>query len=162
MKDADKLKLEFEKILEFAKLGDAFVEKTNLSISAWSICEHLDHLLKVGQNILQDVLDQKFQANAQPISFLGKIVLFFEFIPRGKAKAPKIVAGSKVSANDLISRSIFCINLINKIKLAKNCLDNNPPLKSHPYFGGLSSKQWLKFMSIHNRHHFKIISKIKA
>ena len=78
------------------------------------------------------------------------------YIPRGKAKAPKVVLPpNHFSAEDLFSQ----------LKLAKKQIESTKqlPKKSyftHHIFGMLSKKQTLYFLAMHTNHHLKIIKDI--
>jgi hypothetical protein len=77
-------------------------------------------------------------------------------IPRGKAKAPKVVIPTQVATQEeLIAKLEAAQNNISKLdSFSENQFFN------HPYFKDLNVKQAKKFLTIHTNHHLKIIEDI--
>ncbi|MEO6537569.1 MAG: hypothetical protein ABIT07_13030, partial [Ferruginibacter sp.] len=77
-------------------------------------------------------------------------------IPRGRAKAPKVVQPvGEINAEDItgiLQQTKLNINSLKDMK------DNH--YFAHPYFGKLNLKPTIKFLRIHTHHHLKIINDI--
>ncbi|MBP9838588.1 MAG: DinB family protein [Proteobacteria bacterium] len=126
-------------------------------ISTWSIAEHIDHSLKVHNNILNAIKEGKNDENYIPLKLIGRVVLLTNFIPRGKAKTPEKVAPDKKDNSRLLTdladtKSTF--NNFDAKDLEKQMFIN------HPVFGSLNPQQWIRFLYIHQYHHLKIIREI--
>ena len=132
------------------------LEKTNSKISSSSIGWQIDHCLLVINGII-DQLEVSNPSAFEPKFNLPKFIVFTTGkIPRGKARAPKIVMPVDVATAD---------ELKSKIELAKtNILKlNSFPINAHfkhPFFNDLNTKQTEKFLAIHTKHHLKIIEDI--
>ena len=74
-----------------------YLEQRNLKISKASVVWQLDHSLKVFNGVVSvlEASDPKRYVNN--FSLLGKILLRINFIPRGKAKAPKYLASPETN-----------------------------------------------------------------
>ncbi|WP_299337472.1 DUF1569 domain-containing protein [uncultured Psychroserpens sp.] len=131
-------------------------QKADLNISKSNIAWHLDHSLKVvngvtGMLVKSDVKDYKSNFNKWRLICFG-----FNFIPRGRGKAPKVVRPPEIVKVEDIKQ---------QLEQAKSNID---PLKDvpkhanfkHPVFGVLNKKQTLKFIKLHTQHHLKIIDDI--
>ena len=85
---------------------------------------------------------------------------FFVFlsktIPRGKAKAPKVVIPTNEITLEALQESLA--NTYGAITYLKDCEENQYFM--HPFFGQLNKKQTIKFLAIHTEHHLKIIRDI--
>lgn len=149
----DKIQQQFHFIASVIEDG-AKSQVTNLSVSKWSVSEHIDHLLKAAERILTQ-LQTKEKRATKPQNLIGKIILLVGVIPKGR-QSPKAVAGEPKSASELLES-------LSKVTSLLGAVDFDS-LKfatfDHHVFGGLNGKQWLRFMVIHNNHHFKIIKKI--
>lgn len=128
-------------------------QKFNLNVSNNTIGWQIDHSLMVINGIIEqlETLDsRKFQPKW---SFSKFLVFTTGNIPRGKAKAPKMVTPIYSASQ----KELFL-----KLELAKNnCLKlatfpKNSFFK-HPYFHDLNVKQAERFLVIHTKHHLKII-----
>jgi len=131
-------------------------EKTNVAISQSSIGWHIDHSLMV----INGIIDQLKKSNPEQYKWrLNWNRIFIQSInkiPRGKAKAPKVVQPLKTATAAL---------LISKLEIAKNSLVDLETLNAnsyftHPYFGDLNLKNTLWFLNLHTNHHLKIIKDI--
>ena len=131
-------------------------EKTNVAISQSSIGWHIDHSLMV----INGIIDQLKKSNPEQYKWrLNWNRIFIQSInkiPRGKAKAPKVVQPIEPATADL---------LISKLEIAKNSLLDLETLNAnsyftHPYFGDLNLKNTLWFLNLHTNHHLKIIKDI--
>ncbi len=131
-------------------------EKQHNAVSAANVGWHIDHIL------LTVLLIVKATKNADPTLYkpsfklFKTIVLLTGKIPRGKAKAPKLVTPNAVATTQM---------LVEKIELAKNYISELNGLHKnnyfeHPYFGHLNVKPTIKFLGIHTNHHLKIINDI--
>jgi hypothetical protein len=133
-----------------------FYEKSNPLVSNSTIGWQIEHSLKTIYQILQVVKNSnpedyqwEFNKNKVLISIIG-------FIPRGKAKAPKVV-----QPDDTISEELL-LSSLQKVKSAFqewNSLHKNAHFP-HPYFGKLNKKSTEWFLNLHTKHHLKIINDI--
>ena len=131
-------------------------DKKNEIISKATVGWHIEHSLKVLSQIIGAVEQSnpenyKWKFNLKRMIFLG-----FNFIPRGKGKAPKtVLPEGEITANSLKTHLEHVKGLIHKIDL----LNPNNYFK-HPYFGDLNLKETKKFIALHTNHHLKIIKDI--
>lgn len=133
------------------------IDKINQQVSKVNIGWHLDHSL----NVILSV--HKAVSNSNPAEFKSSfnltrtLILTTGIIPRGKARAPKVVQSNVTEFKEE--------DLLKKIKQAKSCLvdlleaDNNAHFR-HPYFGDLNKKNTGRFLEVHTRHHLKIVKDI--
>jgi len=130
--------------------------QSNHAISEASVGWHVEHSLLVIKQITATV------AQSEPKLFKSKFNMarFFVFlsktIPRGKAKAPKVVIPSDNITADSLQESLK--NTYQAITYLKDCEVNQYFM--HPFFGQLNKKQTIKFLEIHTEHHLKIIRDI--
>jgi hypothetical protein len=133
-----------------------FHEKSNFSVSNATIGWQIEHSLKTIFQIIQVVKESnpeeyqwKFNKNKLLISVIG-------FIPRGKAKAPKVVL-----PDENITEESLRISL-QKVKTALQEWEsfNKNAHFPHPYFGKLNKKSTEWFLKLHTKHHLKIINDI--
>ena len=131
-------------------------EKTNPKVSNSTIGWQIDHCLLVINGIIGQ-LEISDPSKYQPKWTFPKFMVFTTGkIPRGKAKAPKVVIPTQVATQE---------ELIAKLAAAKNNvlkLDSfsENQFFNHPYFKDLNVKQIKKFLTIHTKHHLKIIQDI--
>ena len=133
-----------------------FYEKTNPSVSNATVGWQIEHSLKTIYQIALAVKNSspkeyqwKFNKSKLFISILG-------FIPRGKAKAPKVVL-----PDENISEESLLLSL-QKVKTALqewDSFDKNACFP-HPFFGNLNKKSTEWFLKLHTNHHLKIVNDI--
>ena len=131
-------------------------EKTNPNVSNSTVGWQIDHCLLVITGILGQ-LEISDPSKYQPKWTFSKFIIFITGkISRGKAKAPKVVIPTQVATQE---------ELLSKLAAAKNNvlkLDtfSENQFFNHPYFKDLNVKQTKKFLTIHTKHHLKIIEDI--
>ena len=131
-------------------------EQPNKAISAASVGWHIEHSLLVIKQITATV------AQSEPKLFKSKFNMsrFFVFllnaIPRGKAKAPKVVIPTDNITAESLQESLK--NTFQAITYLKECEEQQYFM--HPFFGQLNKKQTIKFLARHTEHHLKIIRDI--
>ncbi|MCZ8197199.1 MAG: DUF1569 domain-containing protein [Flavobacterium sp.] len=133
-----------------------FYEKANSSISNSTVGWQIEHSLKT---IYQIVLAVK---NSNPQEYrwkLNKSKLFISilgFIPRGKAKAPKVVLPDENITKESLLSSLQKVKSVLQEwdSFDKNCYF------PHPYFGNLNKKSTEWFLKLHTNHHLKIVNDI--
>ncbi|WP_298120261.1 DUF1569 domain-containing protein [Flavobacterium sp.] len=131
-------------------------EKTNSSVSSSTVGWQIEHSLKTIYQIASVVKNSnpqeyqwKFNKSKLFISILG-------FIPRGKAKAPKVVLPDENISEESLINSLQNVNAI--LEEWKS-FDNDAYFK-HPYFGNLNKKSTMWFLKLHTNHHLKIVNDI--
>jgi hypothetical protein len=130
--------------------------QSNHAISEASVGWHIEHSLLVIKQITATV------AQSEPKLFKSKFnasrffVFLLNTIPRGKAKAPKVVIPSDNITEDALHESLK--NTYQAIAYLKDCQEQQYFM--HPFFGQLNKKQTLRFLAIHTQHHLKIIRDI--
>jgi hypothetical protein len=134
----------------------SYFEKTNPKVSNSTVGWQIDHCLLVINGIIGQ-LEISDPLKYQPKWTFPKFMVFTTGkIPRGKAQAPKVVIPNQVATQE---------ELLSKIAAAKNNvlkLDSfsENQFFNHPYFKDLNVKQTKKFLTIHTKHHLKIIEDI--
>jgi hypothetical protein len=131
-------------------------EKTNVAISQSSIGWHIDHSLMVINGIIDQLKKSSPEQYKWRLNWNRIFIQSVNKIPRGKAKAPKVVQPIEPATADL---------LISKLEIAKKSLVDLETLNvnsyfTHPYFGDLNLKNTLWFLNLHTNHHLKIIKDI--
>ena len=78
-------------------------EAINTNVSKANVAWHLDHSLKVINAVVTTMQNSDPALYENNFSFIGRMLLQFRFIPRGKAKAPKYVTPSEtILIDDII------------------------------------------------------------
>lgn len=132
------------------------LEKTNPNVSISTVGWQIDHCLLVINGIISQ-LEISNPTEFQPKWNFPKFMVFTTGkIPRGKAKAPKVVMPIQVATQDELKA---------KLEVAKNNvlkLDSfsENQFFNHPFFKDLNVKQTKRFLTIHTKHHLKIIEDI--
>ena len=129
---------------------------SNPKISNADIAWHIDHSLKVINNVIIALQKSNPNSYKNDFSFLGKLFFKLGFFPRGKAKAPKHVKPPEV---------ILEVDLISQIQLAKSNVETIANLEEnayfkHPLFGNINTTRVHRFLVLHTNHHLKIINDI--
>jgi hypothetical protein len=131
-------------------------EIRNRAVSNSDIGWQLDHSLKVFNAVSIWIANSKPEDYKRNFNVWRLILFPLCYIPRGKAKAPKIVRPPEViKQEDLISQLQTARTHIVKLKT----LPKKAYFK-HYIFGMLSKKQTLRFLEMHTKHHLKIINDI--
>jgi hypothetical protein len=129
-------------------------------ISSWSVRLQVDHMLKVL------ALGHLTLANGygKPLSrcnFVGRCVLFADWIPRGVGKAPARVVPEERPDAELLDEVRRLRRLFADPELAGSPrFADRTPVFPHPYFGGLDATQGARFLGTHTHHHWKIVRDI--
>ena len=128
----------------------------NQAISEVSVGWHLEHSLLVIKQITATVAQSEPKLYRSKFNVKRFIVFLTKTIPRGKAKAPKVVIPSEEITVDSLQESLK--NTYQAIAYLKDCQEKQYFM--HPFFGQLNKKQTIKFLAIHTEHHLKIIRDI--
>lgn len=131
-------------------------DNKNLDVSKSGVDWHLDHMLKVINNIsnslaISNPSDYKATFNTQRV-----FVHTTGYIPRGAAQAPTSVTPPKIIILDSL-RLQLALARQNLTKIES--LDEHSHIK-HPVFNILNRDQTRRFLEIHTNHHLKIIADI--
>jgi hypothetical protein len=129
-------------------------------ISAWSVGQQIEHIIVVGDSILEALAAQKSSERAKPLTFVGRIVLFSGFIPRGRGRSPEKLRPSGISVEELRSRLQQYRNRLVALRAALSEIASNPARFNHPFFGSFNARQWVRFLDVHQHHHVKIVRDI--
>lgn len=144
-----------ENILQ--ELEEAIIsqEKVNPTVSSSSVGWHIEHSLLVINSVITQMAKSDPSKYRWSFSFWRMLVFMTNKIPRGKAKAPKVVRPAESVPTSLIAQ----------LQLAKQQVDVLDTLSpnhyvEHPYFGHLNLQPTRKFLVIHSQHHLDIIRDI--
>lgn len=128
-------------------------------ISKWSPSEHLDHTIKVTASIVNRLLDRDARRGERPLTFIGRLVLLFGWIPRGAGRSPERVRGTRCNPAELHA-SLAKLEEQLALLTADHLDDARGGIVPHPRFGDLAPNVALRFARIHTRHHLRIVEDI--
>ena len=148
-----------EKLLKLIKQLEKNIPnyaKQQKAISAANVGWHIDHSLLVFVRIITAMETSDPALYKSSFNLKKLLVYTFNKIPRGKAKAPKIVQPTgDITTDELLAHVDAAFK---KIKALNNLQRHHH--FDHPYFGKLNLKETNKFLAIHTNHHLKIINDI--
>ena len=130
--------------------------QSNIAISEVSVGWHIEHSLLVIKQITATVAQSEPKLYKSKFNFSRFFVFLSKTIPRGKAKAPKVVIPVDEITADSLQESLK--NTYQAFTYLKDCEEHQYFM--HPFFGQLNKKQTIKFLAIHTEHHLKIIRDI--
>ena len=130
--------------------------QSNQAISEASVGWHIEHSLLVIKQITATVAQSEPKLYKSKFNMSRFFVFLSNTIPRGKAKAPKVVIPAENITLETLQESLK--NTYQAVAYLKDCQEQQYFM--HPFFGQLNKKQTIKFLAIHTPHHLKIIRDI--
>ncbi len=155
-----------DRAVEVVNWPEARLHAKDERISAWSPAQHVDHLSRILERVLQTVEvlveneDPRILNTGHPV-FAARVVLLAGWIPRGRGVAPdeflpeprpvrhrlrESLAGVRAQAQGLAGRT-------DAVRAA-------PGRIPHPLVGALSAPEWTRFAYVHTKHHLAILDEI--
>ncbi|MFT3910356.1 MAG: hypothetical protein QM737_13105 [Ferruginibacter sp.] len=131
-------------------------DKLNINVSVVNVGWHIEHTLMATVLIIDELLKSDPAKYKWRFNLNRLFVFSINKIPRGSAKAPKIVQPSENMSKERLMKYIEIAK--EKISKTKDLNANNH--FKHPDLGILNYAHAMKFMRIHARHHLKIIEEI--
>ncbi len=128
----------------------------NLQVSQSTVGWQIEHSLLTINGIVRAVQQSNPKDYNWKFSLMKLVVLAMKKIPRGKAKAPKVVVPKALINNENLQEHL------SKTRDAIKALEvvSKDHFFEHPYFGKLKLKETIRFLQIHTRHHLNIIEDI--
>ncbi len=130
------------------------------SVSGWSIAEQVDHLLKIVAAMLGR-LEGEPKPRSRGINLAGRILFGIGRLPRGIGKSPEPVRGEAKPRAELLAALAAARQRLTALAERSTLWSELRPLVGHPYFGGLTPRQTLRFLAIHTDHHLRIVAAIR-
>ena len=134
----------------------AVCETSNPEISQGNVAWHIEHCLLTLDGVTKFLIQSNPKDYTWKFNLLRVVVLFRKKIPRGRAKAPKIVQPQENLNQE---------SLLNHISQTRNAIKGLASVSKnhyfkHPYFGNLKLEQTIDFLKIHTQHHLAIMDDI--
>ena len=145
------------KLLDQLESDISSFDKVNLAVSSGSVGWHMAHSLKTIDQIVTACKHSNPTEYQWHFNFKRFLIMSVaKKIPRGKARAPKIVRPEGDISLETLSLGLEKVreNLKDWDKLDKNA--HFP----HPFFGMLNKKKTEYFLILHTKHHWMIIKDI--
>jgi len=140
--------------------GDARLARRAPAISGWSIGEQVDHVLKVLDRSLGLLLTSD-EALPKGINLAGRLLLAVRRLPRGVGKSPAALRGAERPAGELRAQLDRIAPLLDRVRDDAERFARPAPVYPHPYFGGLTAAQAIRFLAVHTDHHLRIVADIR-
>ena len=148
---------ELHRLLDQLESDISSFDKVNLTVSSGSVGWHMAHSLKTIDQIVTACKHSNPSEYQWHFNFKRFLIMSVaKKIPRGKARAPKIVRPEGDISLETLSLGLEKVreNLKDWDKLDKNA--HFP----HPFFGMLNKKKTEYFLILHTKHHWMIIKDI--
>ena len=148
---------ELHKLLDKLQSNISSFDKVNLSVSSGSVGWHIAHSLKTIDQIVMACKHSNPSEYQWHFNFKRFLIMSVaKKIPRGKAKAPKIVRPE----GDIDTESLaLSLEKVRENIMDWKSLDKNVHFP-HPFFGVLNKKETEHFLVLHTKHHLMIIQDI--
>ncbi len=130
-------------------------------ISAWNVAQHFEHILKVNAAISGQIRSEgSGDPAAKPTRLITHVVLLTRYIPRGRGQSPSaLLPAPEIPPGLPAALDAQIAGLTAEAEPLAQALAR-PGRFNHPVFGGLNRRQWLRFMTIHTRHHRLIMAEL--
>ncbi len=140
------------------------LDARNEKVSDWSTGQQLEHLALAGVLICTRIdiaLSDPAPDRDKGVKFIAHIALKTGFIPRGKAKAPEPSRPADVIQKEALVQKMADFEArLNTFEPRLQSIATWPGRSAHPILGYFTPAQWLRFLEVHQHHHFKIIREI--
>jgi hypothetical protein len=133
-----------------------FCDTSNSEISRANVGWHIEHCLLTLNGVTNFVVQSNPKDYKWTFNFIRTVVMFRKKIPRGRAKAPKLV----LPEGNLTQESLQKHLSLTRNKVKELLLLSKDNYFEHPYFGKLKLKQTIEFLEVHTQHHLVIIEDI--
>lgn len=134
-------------------------------VSGWSVAEQLEHLMVSDRTILRAIdtmlAGEKPSAGGGP-SLAGRLILGLGFIPRGVGRAPKAVVPGKLEPAEIEAGFSELRDKYGALEKVLGLIERSDWTFPHPILGNFTCRRWLRFVTVHHRHHQKIMRDILA
>ncbi len=151
---------ELDQITRIVRFEPALLELRIERVSRWSIGQQIDHTLKVLEVGLP-YLDGPREPLPRAMNFYGRLALALRWFPRGLGKSPRGVLPGEWTPAGLAERASRLRKAYCDRPLPAAALADSRPVFPHPYFGGLTAAQGVRFLDCHTHHHLKIVADIR-
>ena len=128
----------------------------NTGVSQADVAWHLDHSLKVLNNLCETLEQSNPEEFSSEINASRLLVFTTGIIPRGRAQAPESVRPPEVITDENIELQLASV----RSRLANLSSLDEKAHTNHPVFGTIDKGQTMRLMKVHTRHHLKIIADI--
>lgn len=154
---------QIDRLLAVAEDPGDFPE-ADTPVSGWTALLHAEHMARADEGALHQLHSalERDDGEGPPLKLLGRITLAVGWIPRGSAKAPETTRPAS-SSREEVAADLGRVR--ERVEALGSRLDEIAAARgraSHPVFGGLTPKRWLRFLFIHHHHHLKIIDDIRS
>jgi hypothetical protein len=153
------LKQDSEHLIPLVKKLESLItvkDMRNDSISKSDVAWHIDHSLKVFNLVSKSLVLSNPKHYTNKFNAWRFLLFNLNYIPRGRAKAPKMVFPPNEISKALLEKQIqLAFENIEQLKTAKK----NAYFK-HFVFGVINKKRTIRFLKLHTNHHLKIIKDI--
>jgi len=140
---------ELESLLPKYEFSDPRISKSSVG---W----HMEHTLLTLSLIIEQLKRSDPNTYKWQFNFTRVLVFTLNKIPRGRAKAPKVVQPRTDFNQSTIK--IHLVSVRRKIEELNSLKQDN--YFAHPYFGNLNLKPTIKFLELHTKHHLNIMKDI--
>ena len=148
---------ELQSLLNKLNSNISSFEKQNSNISNGSVGWHIEHSFKTINQIITACKNSNPTEYQWHFNFKRFLIMSVaKKIPRGKAKAPKIV---RPEGDITLETLHLSLEKVNENLLNWESLDKNAHFP-HPFFGVLNKKETENFLVLHTKHHLLIIKDI--
>ena len=159
--------LAVDQVRQLHRLSRSGVEQLSRrapQVSAWSIGQQLDHMLNSGARILVAItacLEHPEDNVRERPTWKGRVVLFLRWIPRGTGKAPGPSLPAAQTSSETREKAERLQEQLALLELRRaeieSCLGRYP----QPGLGFFLAREHLLMLTIHTRHHLKIVRDIE-
>ena len=161
MKDLERIDRQFAQLADLIAQGDGALAARAQRVSAWSVAQQLDHMLKVAHAVFARLTGEEAEL-ARGINATGRLLLTLGWLPRGVGKSPRgALPAEAPAAAELGERLRQLRGDFQALGYRGALLSSRQRRFKHPYFGGLDCGQTLRFLGVHTHHHLKIVRDIQ-
>ncbi len=132
-------------------------------VSKWSVGEHVEHLALAHSGIVarfDDLLNDTSAPGGSP-SLIGRCALTVGRIPRGRGKAPEGTRPQALDHADITQRLTGMRERLTRLASDSARIAMSKATFQHPVFGPLRAVEWLRFLEVHQNHHWRIVRDIE-
>ena len=161
MTNLERIDRQFDDLAALVAGGDKELAARAPEVSGWSVGQQVDHMLNVAHGVFFRLTGDGEEV-PHGINLSGRLLLGIGWLPRGVGKSPKsVLPGEAPVAEELGVRLARLRGDFQGLRFRTGLLVSRRRLFKHPYFGGLDCAQTLRFLSVHNHHHLKIVRDIR-